>query len=82
MCKKRCTELKSIYTGVIDGTQFVIPVKKGKLIKETESIPNELEPSPVRLRNTAVRVVYFGKAHITFFWDTKMRDIVSITTGD
>jgi hypothetical protein len=82
ICKDRCKEIKSQDYGGFAGFQYIIPIKKGELVEEFGGFDNEPPTPSVRLKNTAVHLIFFGKASIAYYWDSKIKNFSDITTGD
>jgi hypothetical protein len=80
MCNKQCKKVKSVAYGGFTGIQYIVPVKKGEIIEETDSIPSESTPAKVQLKNTGVKLVHYGKGIIVYFWNEHKNDIVDINT--
>jgi hypothetical protein len=59
---------------------YITRVKAGTLISQTEAIDTAI-PS-VKLVHDGIRLTYFEKAEIVFFWDDKLQKINSIQTAD
>jgi hypothetical protein len=80
LCEKQCREVKSIPYGGFTGIQYIVPVKKGEIVEQTDSVPTESKPAKVRLKNTGVKLVHYGKGIIVYFWDEQKHDILNINT--
>ncbi len=78
ICKDRCKEIKSQDYGSFAGFQYIIPIKKGELVEEFGGFDGPSTP-PVRLKNTAVHLIFFDKASIAY---SKTNNFSDITTGD
>ncbi len=82
ICKERCKEIKSASYGGFAGFQYIISIKKGELVEEFVGFNNEPPTPSVRLKNTAVHLIFYGKASIAFYWNSKINNFSDITTGD
>ena len=82
ICKKRCEEIKSQNYGSFAGFQYIIPIQKGELIEEFGGFDTQPPTPSVRLKNAAVHLIFFGKASIAYYWDSKINNFSDITTGD
>lgn len=81
ICKEHCKEVKSQDYGGFAGFQYIIPINKGELVEEFGGFDGKPTPS-VRLKNTAVHLIFYGKASIAYYWDSKIKNFSDITTGD
>ncbi len=82
VCTERCKEIKSQDYGGFAGFQYIIPMQKGELVEEFGGFDNQSPTPSVRLKNTAVHLIFFGKASIAYYWNSKIRNFSDITTGD
>lgn len=66
--------------GVYGGDVYITPVESGKIVRQTESanVPRE----KVKLKNTAIQLVYFEKSSVVYYWDDKVKKFESIWTSD
>jgi len=42
----------------------------------------DADSSPVRLKFSGIRVMYFGKGEVVLYWNEKLNKMVAIATGD
>lgn len=82
ICKERCRQIKSQNYGGFAGFQYIIPIQKGELVEEFGGFDTQPPTPPVRLKNTAVHLIFFGKASIAYYWNFKIKNFSDITTGD
>jgi hypothetical protein len=82
ICKEQCKEFQSQNYGGFAGFQYIIPIKKGVLVEEFGGFDSGQPTPPVRLKNTAVHLIFYGKASIAYYWDSKLKIFGNITTGD
>ena len=82
ICKEQCKEIKSQDYGSFAGFQYIIPIKKGELVEEFGGFDNQPPTPSLRLKNTAVHLIFYGKASIAYYWDSKINNFSDITTGD
>jgi hypothetical protein len=82
ICKERCKEIRRENYGGFAGFQYITPIKKGELVEEFGGFDNEHPTPSVRLKNTAVHLMFYGKASIAYYWDSKISNFSEITTGD
>jgi hypothetical protein len=85
ICADRCRELQSENYGRTADYMYIVPIKKGKLIEEFggfDKQDNQPPTPPVLLKNTAVHVIFYGKASVAYYWDSTLNNFNSITTGD
>lgn len=75
LCDKKCNEVKYVEAGPFDGIQYITPVKKGE-------IKHSVDGTSVKLKNTAIRLVDYGKASAIYYWVKQTNDFTSIATGD
>lgn len=80
LCDKQCREVKSMPYGGFTGIQYIVPIKKGEIVEQTDSVPSESKLARVQLKNTGVKLVHYGKGIIVYFWDEQKRDILNINT--
>jgi hypothetical protein len=82
ICKERCKEIKNQNYGGFAGFQYIISIQKGELVEEFGGFDNQPPTPSVRLKNIAVHLIFFGKASIAYYWDSKINNFSDITTGD
>jgi hypothetical protein len=81
ICEEQCTLTKSIDYGSFAGYQFIVPIKKCKLIEEP-GIDEKALIFRLRLKNTAVHLIFYGKASIAYYWHSEINDFDKLVTGD
>ena len=82
ICTERCKLIKSIDYGGFSGYQYILPINKGQLIEEFGGIPENPPSPPVKLKNAAVHLIFYGKASIAYYWDSTINNFNKLVTGD
>jgi hypothetical protein len=59
---------------------FIVPIKAGKIITETDSIDKKEPLKKVVLNNYSIEYNVLGKGIVIFYWDEIVKKISSITT--
>jgi len=75
LCAKSCRVIETINVGSFYGIQYIVPVDKGKIIESVDR-------SRIKLDNTAISFVNYGKASAVYYWTKKLNGFASIATGD
>jgi hypothetical protein len=82
ICTEQCKLIKRVDYGGFSGYQYIVPINKGQLIEEFGGDEDKPPLPPVRLKNAAIHLIYFGKASIAYYWDTKKNNFKKLVTGD
>jgi hypothetical protein len=74
-------ECKSVHESQV-GTESVYlkPVPAGSKVSETDAPDGE--QATAKLNSPGIRLAYFEKAEVVFYWDRKSKKIVEVETGD
>ena len=76
---------KSVYDLDLTGSAGEVYLKRipaGALVSQTEAVDTGENTIPVKLNSAGIRLVYFEKAEVVLYWDTKLGKIQEIQTGD
>lgn len=65
--------------GPYKGLVFISPVKNGMELSTSQALDYE---EFVKLEHTGIRVTYFGKAEVVYFWSNEHQEVKSIQTSD
>ncbi len=82
ICNDICKQIESEKYGGFGGFQYIAPVRKGAFVGEAEGFEHQPASPPVRLKNTAVRLIFYGKASIIYHWDSTLNSFRDTITGD
>ena len=81
LCTDRCKLIKRIDYGGFSGYQYIVPIKKGEVVEEFDG--TEIPPVPsVKLKNTAVHLIFSGKGSMAYYWDSAINDFSKIVTNE
>lgn len=78
-------QCRSVYESDVtaDSTSvYLRPVKMGSTLSQTEAIDTNDHASPVKLRATGIRVVYFEQAEVVLYWNKDHKKIEAVQTAD
>ena len=81
LCADSCKLIKSIDYGGFFGIQYIVPITKGQVVEAFDGA--DIPPVPsVKLKNTAVHLIFSGKASMAYYWDSAIYDFSKIVTND
>jgi len=75
-----CRNVSETDASAYSGSVYLRPVARGARISQTESA--DADSSPVRLKFSGIRMMYFGKGEVVLYWNEKLNKMVAIATGD
>ena len=68
--------------GVFFGIHFITPVKPGSVLKSLTSTKCPSGNCTIKMNNAGVKMHYYGKASITYYWDTRLNAFSDVPTSD
>ena len=77
-------QCKSVYNSDLSADSssvYLRPVPVGSRVSQTEAIPTS-DHSPGRLKSAGIRLRYYEKAEVVLYWNSKLKKIEEIQTGD
>jgi hypothetical protein len=77
----QCTSVYNLDVSADTSSIYIRPVPVGSRVSQTQAIPTS-GGSPVKLKATGVRLTFYEQAEVVLYWNTKLRKIEEVQTGD
>jgi hypothetical protein len=77
-----CHPERSENLGVFYGIHFISPVRPGSVVRSLASSRCPSGNCSIKIPNFGVKMSYFGKASITYYWDKRSNTFIDIPTSD
>lgn len=82
LCRNRCEVIVRENYDTYNGLLYMEQVTRGTIIRQTEALINNNVTKSIKLKNSAIRLVTYGKSAVVYYWDAKTKEFNRMTTAD
>jgi hypothetical protein len=77
----QCKSVYKLDVSADSNSVYIRPVPVGSRVSQTDAIPTS-DHSPGRLKSAGIRLRYYEQAELVLYWNSKLKKIEKVQTGD